>query len=170
MCKSFSFSLLFLEVISHGFNNLQHIKIVRIAASVHVIKLVRIATLNYTLPFYCYRHGKRKLQNPANKTNTKAICIQLHKSLYLATCAYIAMQLRRYKFTIAIVTIKFLILTTSYMLIITCNEFTTVKIHAIASDSLLTTNNSPMIQVHPSNGNSAKVLHNRVATAENIDS
>ena len=54
------------------------------------------------------------------------------------------------------------------MLIITCNEFTTVKIHATASDSLLTTNNSPMIQVHPSNGNSAKVLHNRVL--QKIDS
>ena len=47
-------------------------------------------------------------------------------------------------------------------IIVTCNEFTMVKIHATAADSLLTTNNSPMIQVHPSNGKSAKVLHNRV--------
>ena len=47
-------------------------------------------------------------------------------------------------------------------IIVTCNEFTMVKIHATAADSLLKTNNSPMIQVHPSNGKSAKVLHNRV--------
>ena len=46
------------------------------------------------------------------------------------------------------------------MLLITCNEFMMVKIHASATDSLLTTNSSPKIQVHPSNGKSAKVLHN----------
>ena len=43
---------------------------------------------------------------------------------------------------------------------LTCIEFTIVKIHASASDSLLTRNNSPNIQVHPSNGRRAKILSN----------
>ena len=41
---------------------------------------------------------------------------------------------------------------------ITCNEFTIVKIHAKATESLSIKNNSPKIQVPPSSGRSAIIL------------